>query len=155
MKKIIILVAAISMISVSASSQKNLPENVKKEFNKKYAAAQSVKWDNEEKNEWEANFISDGIKMSASFDNSGKWLESETKIMEKDLPSSVANTIIKEFPEYKKGNIEKFENPETKGFELELKKDKTSIEVILDNRGKIIKKTGMKKEDEKAEKVKK
>jgi hypothetical protein len=155
MKNFVILIVALSMISVSAFSQKNPPEIVKREFTKKYASAQSIKWNSEEKNEWEAEFTMDAKKMSASYDNSGKWIESETKIMEKDLPASVVSTLNKDFQGYKKGQIEIFENPEIKGFELGLKKGETSIEVIIDNSGKIIKKTDANKEDEKAEKVKK
>lgn len=141
MKNLVILVIAFAFISVSAYSQKNPSEIVKKEFSKKYATAQSVKWDSEEKNEWEAEFTMDGKKMSASFEDSGKWLESETPISEKELPASVVNTLNKDFLGYKKGHIEIFESPSMKGFEIGLKKGDTSLEVVFDNNGKIIKKT--------------
>jgi hypothetical protein len=155
MKKLLILTTAFAFISVSALSQKNPSEIVKKEFSKKYATAQSVKWDSEEKNEWEAEFKMDDKKMSASFDNSAKWIESETEIPEKELPAAVVNTLNKDFQGYKKGHIEIFESYELKGFELGLKKGETSLEVIFDNNGKIIKKTEAKEEDEKAERDKK
>jgi hypothetical protein len=154
MKNLVILIIAFSMFSASAFSQKNPPENVKKEFTKKYTSAQSVKWDSEEKNEWEAEFKMDGKNMSASFDNSGKWIESETVITEKELPASVVSTLNKNFQGYKKGHIEIFESLEMKGFELGLKKGETSIEVIIDKSGKILKKTDVKEEDEKDEKPK-
>jgi hypothetical protein len=155
MKNFFILVAAFSLISFSAYSQKNLPENVKKEFAKKYPAAQSVKWDSESANEWEAEFKMDGKKMSACFDNSAKWIDSETEISEKELPAAVANTLNKDFQGYKKGLIEIFESPEMKGFELTLKKGESSLEVVFDNSGKTIKKTEAKEEDEKDEKAEK
>jgi hypothetical protein len=141
MKNLVIFVVVFAFISASAYSQKNPSEIVKKEFSKKYATAQSVKWDSEEKNEWEAEFTLDGKKMSASFDDSGKWLESETPISEKELPASVVNTLNKDFLGYKKGHIEIFESPDMKGFEIGLKKGDTSLEVVFDNNGKIIKKT--------------
>lgn len=155
MKNLVILVVVFALISVSAFSQKNPPETVKKEFAKKYTAAQSVKWDSEEINEWEAEFTMDGKKMSASFDNSGKWMESETKIMEKELPSSVVNTLNKDFKGFKIGDIEKFENTKMVGFEIKLVKGETSVEVIIDNSGKVTKKTDIKEEDEKDEKTEK
>ena len=133
MKNLFILVVVFAFISVSAFSQKNPSEVVKKEFTKKYATAQSVKWDSEEKNEWEAEFTMDGRKMSASFDN----------------PAAVISTLNRDFQGYKKGPIEIFENPEMKGFELGLKKGETSIEVIFDKNGKVVKKTDLKEEDEK------
>jgi hypothetical protein len=155
MKNLFILIVSLSLISVSAFSQKNPPENVKREFIKKYASALLVRWESEGKNEWEAEFRIDGKKMSASFDNSAKWIESETEITEKELPASVVSTLNKVFQGYKKGHIELFENAEIKGFELGLKKGESLIEVIIDNNGKIIKKTDVKREDEKAEKEKK
>jgi hypothetical protein len=155
MKNSIILIATLSFLSVSAFSQKNPPENVKKELYKKYATAQSIKWDNEEKNEWEAEFTMEGKKMSASFDNSGKWLESETVINEKELPSSVEITLNKDFAGYKKGHIEIFESPAMNGYEIGLKKGETSLEVILDDKGNILKKTIVRDEYEKSEKIKK
>lgn len=147
-----LLVTSFLLISISACSQKNLPENVKKEFAKKYPSAQSVKWDSESPNEWEAEFKMEGKKMSACFDNSGKWIESETEISENELPAAVLNTLNTEFQGYKKGPVEILESPETKGFELTLKKGESSLEVVLDNSGKIIKKTEAKEEDEKDEK---
>jgi len=154
MKNTVILTLVFAFISVSAFSQKNPSEIVKKEFTKKYATAQSVKWDNEEKNEWEAEFTMDGKKMSASFDNSGKWIESETAIAENELPAAVVSTLDKDFQGYKRGHLEIFENAEIKGFELRLKKGETSIEVMIDNNGKVLKNTE-KKEAERTEKVKK
>ncbi len=145
MKNIIILVAALTFISSSAFSQKNPPEIVKKEFTKKYATAQSVKWENEEQNEWEAEFTMNSKKMSASFDNSGKWMESETTITEKDLPAEVANTLDKDYQGFKKSDISIFEDSKNKGFELTLKKAESSIEILIDNAGKIIKKTDKKR----------
>jgi hypothetical protein len=155
MKNLLILTFVFTFISASAFSQKNPSEIVKKEFSKKYATAKSVKWDNEEKNEWEAEFTVDSKKMSASFDNSGKWIESETAITEKELPASVAGTLNKDFSGYRKTLIEIYESPEIKGFELGLKKGETSIEVIFDNNGKILKKTDVKEDDENDEKPEK
>lgn len=139
------------MSTFSAFSQKKPTENVKKEFTKKYASAQSVKWDSEEKNEWEAEFKFDGKKMSACFDDAGKWISSETEITEKELPAAVVATLNKDFQGYKKGLIEIFESPEIKGFELTLKKGGSSLEVIFENSGKVFKRTDLKEEVEKDE----
>ena len=155
MKNLIILFVVFAFISVPVFSQKTPPEVVKKEFAKKYATAQSVKWDNEEQNEWEAEFTLDGKKMSVVYDNAGKWMETETAIYEKDLPATVINTLNKDYPGYKKSDISIFEDSKSKGFEMTLKKEETSIEVLIDNSGKIIKKSDVKEADEKPEKGKK
>jgi len=151
MKSFFILVALFSMIFFSTCSQKNPPENVKKEFSQKFADARSVKWVSEEANEWEAEFSMNGRKMSACFDTSAVWIDTETEISEKELPAAVLNTLKAEFAEYSKGLIEIYEDPEIKGFELGLKKGDTSVEVIFDNAGKVIKKVAANVENEKEE----
>lgn len=153
MKKSFIASIVLAFISVSAYSQRNPPDTVKKEFMKKYSSAQSIKWEREGKSEWEAEFILDRKKMSASFDNLGKWLESETVVTEKDLPASVILTVERDFKSYRKGQIEIYESAAINGYELELKKGETSLEIIIDSSGKILKKTDINEEDEKDEKT--
>jgi hypothetical protein len=145
MKNIFILLVVFSFSIIPAFSQKNAPENVKKEFAKRYPAAQSVKWASEEANEWEAEFKINGTEMSASFDDKGAWLETETEISVKDLPASVTNTIAKNFTGYKAGEASVNETPKLKGYEVELTNGETSLEVIFDNSGKVIKNTEIKK----------
>ena len=152
MKNIFILFVALAFFSVPAFSQKTAPENVKKEFAKKYPAAQSVKWVSEETNEWEAEFKVNGKEMSSSFDEKGIWLETESKISEKELPASVTNTIAKNFAGFKTGEASANETPKGKGYEVELTNGETSLEVIFDNSGKVIKNTEIKKEKEDKEK---
>ena len=152
MKNICILFVVFSLSSASAFSQKSAPENIKKEFAKKYPTAQNVKWGSEGDNEWEAEFKMNEKEMSASYDNSGKWLETETEISSKELPSEVTSTIKEEFAGYKTGEMSIIENPELKGFEIALKKGKTSLEVIFDNNGIVLKKSDVKEDDEDKEK---
>jgi Putative beta-lactamase-inhibitor-like, PepSY-like len=148
MKNIFILLVVFTISLGSAFGQKNAPENVKKEFAKKYPTAQSVKWASEEANEWEAEFKINGTEMSASFDNKGVWLETETEISVKELPASVTNTIAKDFVGFKTGEVSTNETPKMKGYEVELTNGEISLEVIFDNSGKVIKNTEIKKEKE-------
>jgi hypothetical protein len=152
MKNVIILSLVFFCTGLIACSQKNVPDNVKKEFSLKFAGATSVKWGSEEANEWEAEFKLNGKEVSACFDNTGKWTTTETIISEKELPAPVVSTINTQFPGFKKTLIEIFDSPEMKGFEIGLKKGKTALEVILDKEGKILKKSDLKEESEKDEK---
>jgi hypothetical protein len=140
MKNFVILVALFSMVFSSACSQKNPPDNVKKEFSQKFADAKSVKWDSEEANEWEAEFKINGKEMSACFDNTGNWLETEAEVSAKDLPQAVLNTLKNEFPGFKTGESSTIENPEMKGFEIAVKNKETKITVIINVNGTILKK---------------
>ena len=155
MKNFIILIAVFALISFSACSQKNPPDNVKKEFIQKFAAARSVKWDSENSNEWEAEFKLNGKEMSASFDNTGKWLETEAEVSAKELPAAVANTIKNEFAGFKTDEMSTIENPEMKGYEVALKNKKAELTVIISADGTVLKKEseeGKKEENEKDEK---
>jgi hypothetical protein len=140
MKNFFILIALFSVIFFSACSQKNPPESVKKEFSQKFADAKSVKWDSEEANEWEAEFKINGKEMSACFDNTGKWLETEAEVSDKELPSAVTNTLKSEFPGFKAGEASTIEDPEMKGFEIALKNKEKEIAVIIGSDGTVLKK---------------
>jgi hypothetical protein len=152
MKNVLSLLVVMVFFCVPAFSQKTAPENVKKEFTKKYPSAQSVKWASEEANEWEAEFTVNGKEMSASFDDKGAWMETEVEITEKELPAAVANTLKKEFSGYKPGEMSTIEDPKMKGYEIELKKGETTLSVVFDNSGKVIKKSEVKEEKEDNEK---
>jgi hypothetical protein len=152
MKNAIIISLLFLGFNLVGCSQKNVPENVKKEFAKKFLSAKSIEWGSEEANEWEAEFKMDGKKMSACFDSLGAWIVTETEISEKELPEALANSLKTDFAGYKKNLIEIYEDTKVKGYELVLIKGKTSFEVIFDNTGKVFKKTEVKEENEKEEK---
>ena len=118
----------------------------------KFPAAQNVKWGKEEDNEWEAEFKMNGKEMSASYDNSGKWLETETEISSKDLPATISAAIKIEFSGYKTGEMSLVENPVLNGYEIALKKGESSLEVIFDINGTVLKKTVLKEDYEDVEK---
>ena len=140
MKNIFILCLAFSLSAVHVFGQKNVPENVTKEFTKKYPVAKSVKWENEEANEWKAKFNNNGKEISASFDNKGVWLETESEISFKDLPESVVKTLKDKFDGFKTEKISAFENTKMKGFEMILNnKEEILLEVVFNSSGKVIK----------------
>jgi hypothetical protein len=157
MKKLFSLSVMLLAIGIFAFGQKNVPQPVNKVFSQKYPTAASVKWASEETNEWEAEFNLNGREMSASFDNSGNWLESETEIAAKDIPAAVSASLTKDFAGYKINEISILETPDLNGFEVGLKKGETVLEVVFNNAGKVIKKTDVSKEekDEKDEKSEK
>lgn len=160
MKKFSFLFVMFLASGIVAFGQKNVPMPVSKAFSQKYATAIAVKWASEEANEWEAEFKLNGKEMSASYDNAGKWLESETEITVKELPAAVSASLAKEFAGYKINEISTLESPELNGFEVGLKKGETVLEAVFDNAGKVIKRTDVSKEEkdeagEKAEKPEK
>ncbi len=150
MKKLFFIAAVLSM-SIAACTQ-TPPKSVSDNFNAKFSGATKVKWDQEEKNEWEAEFKMNGKEMSVSFDLNGKWLETETELKKSDLPENVLSVVNKEFEGWKIESVESFENSEIKAFELGIEKGNSEMEVQISADGKIIAKKEVKEEDEEDEK---
>ena len=152
MRNLVFILLMLFGISLNSSAQKKLPEAVEKSFSQKFSEAKSIKWSNESANEWEAEFVLNGKKMSASFDNSGNWFETETELALKDLPEAVTSTLNREFAGYRKGESSILENPTVKGYEIALKKSGSEIEVVIDVNGKLLKHKSEKGDNKKQEK---
>ena len=147
MKKIVILLSACLLFSIMGYTQKITPEKVpaavKLAFSKKFPAATDVKYEME-KQDYEVTFKDKGAEMSANFDATGKWLETETEIKETGLPKEVAASVAKNFAGFKVSGVARTETPD-KGliYEMDLKKDKEAYEVQFSPKGDILKKTSL------------
>jgi hypothetical protein len=149
---LMIVVFAIFSLNGCKPTSKDVPVNVKTAFSQKFPNAKKIKWDVENEKEWEAEFKMEGKKMSANFDNEGKWLETETGVDKKDLPETVLGSLKNEFKEYSIEEVEFVENSEYKGYEIKLEADEADIEVMIDSNGTNLKKEVNKEEDEEGEK---
>jgi len=155
MKKVILLLSACLLISLMGNSQKvdsgKIPASVKQAFAKKFPAATDVKYGMEKK-DYEINFKDKGVEMSANFNATGKWLETETEIKEKDLPKEVSGSVVRNFAGFKMSEIAKSEAP-GKGliYEMDLTKDNEGYEVRFSPKGDIVMKTPLKKDKEEKE----
>ena len=119
----------------------SLPEAVVAAFNAKYAGAEEVRWGKESDNEFEAEFELNEKEMTASFDTSGKWMETEAKLSEEDLPAPILQTLKSQFGDYRIVQAESLEKAgETAVYEVKLEKGESELEVVLDASGKVVKK---------------
>lgn len=152
MKKITLIVVA-GLLGGAVHAQKlkdsEVPTAVKQAFAKNFPSAKEVKWSKEDGTEFEAEFKSGATEKSANFDQSGKWVVTETEIKKSDLPQAVQAAVTKEFAGYKMDEIEKVEKPDNVVlYEMELEKNKVTYEVQFDANGKVIKKEVKKEEKE-------
>lgn len=136
MKKTI-LVLSFFVATLFACAQKTPPTVVSNAFAQKFKNAEKVKWDMEEAKEWEAEFMLSGKATSASFDLSGKWLESETEIKSSELPVVVKAAIDKQFAGAKIGETALIETPDFNGYEIALKVKGKNVEVHATKDGKL------------------
>jgi len=124
-----LLVFSIFVFSLVACAQKTPPAAVTNAFSQRFAKAEKVKWDKEEANEWEAEFMLSGKELTASFDLEGKWLETEAEIEKSELPEVVKSAIEKQYAGAKLGECARIESPEFNGYEIALKLKGKEIEV--------------------------
>ena len=150
MKTSILIIAAVLLISFSASgqSEKNVPANVATAFSQKFPDASKVKWGKEGDKEWEAEFKMNEKDYSANFDNAGAWKETEYEITVKEIPAAVKATLDKDFAGYKVAKSEVSETQEGKIFEFALSKGIEKLEAAIDAAGKVLTKEPVKKEKE-------
>jgi predicted oxidoreductase len=116
---------------------KTPPAAVGKAFAEKFQHVEKVKWSVENANEWEAEFVMNGKETSASFDLTGKWLETEIGMNKADLPQEVRASLDKQFPGAKIIECVKLESPDFKGYEMDLKHGSQSLEVKASPEGKL------------------
>ena len=115
-----ILILSFFVCSLVVSAQKMPPAAVSKAFAEKFKSAEKVKWGMEDAKEWEAEFEMNGKETSASFDLSGKWLETETEIQKSELPGEIKAMLDKEYPGAKIGECSLLDSPDFPGYEYEI-----------------------------------
>ncbi|HLP49380.1 MAG TPA: PepSY-like domain-containing protein [Chitinophagales bacterium] len=146
MKNKFMLWAVGLLISAGLSAQKinndKVPAAVMSAFKAKFPAVTNATWELESKTEYEASFKLNGTEVSANFDNTGKWLETETEIKIADLPAAILATLLKDFAGYKVEEAAKIESVKTGScYEAELKKDNETFDALFAADGKLLSKT--------------
>lgn len=143
MKKIILF--SLFLSGTFAFAQKvnsdNLPEPVKSAFKAKFADVKKAKWEMDYEN-YEAEFKYKKDEMSAKFDKTGKWLETEYMVLPSDLPQAVKDYMNSNFAGFEIKEAEKVETAD-KGvlYELEIKKAEAKYEISISETGKLISRT--------------
>ncbi len=147
---LLVTVLSFGILSTScAQGKKTAPAAVQAAFKAKFPTVQKAKWDMEDENEWEAEFKKDGKEMSANFNNDGTWLETETEIKSADLPQAVKDAMASQFAGYKTEEASMVQTAEmAAGYEVEMEKGETTIEVLFGADGTVIKQKTEKEEDE-------
>ncbi|RLD87224.1 MAG: hypothetical protein DRJ09_10660 [Bacteroidetes bacterium] len=143
MKKLLSLsfvVLVLFAFSACNSPKETVPEKVKASFQKRFPKAKQVKWDKENKNEWEAGFEMNNREFSANFNVDGIWKKTEYKIQKSEIPPLVKATIDSLFTGYEIEEAAVIGNSEMKGFEIELKNEKGSMIATISRDGKVLEK---------------
>ena len=138
MKKVIILLAFFAgavCVNAQKVSEANVPSPVTAQFKTVYPSITQVKWEKENGN-YEANFSENKIETSATFNTSGKLLETEQTIAIAALPKSATDYLDKNLAGKKVKEASKIKDAAGKiTYEAEVE----GIDYTFDNDGKFIK----------------
>jgi hypothetical protein len=108
-----------------------VPEAVRDAFEQKYPTAQAVQWEAED-TEYEAEFVLEGVPMSASFSPDGQWLTTETEITPAALPQLVKDLLVEYDPAATVTEAETVERPgRPLAYEVELAGKTEVIELLI------------------------
>lgn len=139
MKRYFLLVVSVLAISMLAFAI-DVPKAVTDAFAKKFPGATNVKWDKENKREYEAEFTLNGKSGSANFLTDGSWVETEMEIKVSDLPVAAATSVKTKYPEATIIKVYKIDNAKTGlTYETEIKTGNKKKEMILKEDGTIAK----------------
>ena len=151
MKKVIYLLLTAALMSNAACAQKiaadKIPPAVSSAFKVKFPTATKISWEMENENEYEAGFRMNGEEVSATYDNTGKWLETETEIKVSDLPTAVHAALAKDFTGFKIEEASKIESVKNGScYEAEIEKGEETFDVLFAADGVMLSKTKMEEE---------
>lgn len=124
----------------------NVPNTIKRAFNKKFSNAKNVTWEKENEDEWEAEFKLNGKQYSANFSFNGDWKETEYEINFDDAPQEIKSILNKNFMDYQIEEVTIIETSLDKYYEFEIEVKKEKIEVLINENSGVI--TKIKEEEE-------
>ncbi len=145
MKKSIFLLVFAAFIGFTAQAQKvtadKVPATVTSAFKAKYPNVTTPTW-TMKGTDYQANFKMSNQDMTANFDSTGKWVQTETKIASTSLPSAVQTSLKKDFADYKTEQACKVITASNSSeYSAKVAKGTEKYEVVFSNDGKVISKT--------------
>lgn len=148
MKKLMLIVLILGFGASTYCYGQNVPNSVKMAFNKKFPGAKKVHWGKESANEYEAEFVNSGQKLSANFKTDGKWVETEQDISVKSLPENIHSAVKKDFPNAELKDAAHVWNPKGEVYEIGAEVHEKNMELVYSANGKLISHTQVNESDE-------
>ena len=138
MKKLTAITIAMFFVTFGFAQKmhaKNIPENVRLSFQKKYPTIKNAKWDREG-DKYEASFDLNEKENAVLIDAKGNVLETEIEVELKQLPKSIIDYIKANYAERKaKGGAKITDAKGVITYEVEIK----GMDLIFDSNGIFIK----------------
>lgn len=139
-----------SLLIAQKMQEKVIPAAVTSAFKTKFPTATKASWELENKMEYEAEFKLNDEEVTANFDNTGRWLETETEIKISELPAVILSILKKDFAGFKVEEASKIESLKNGNcFEAEIEKGEETFDVLFSTDGKVLSKTKLEEKEKK------
>jgi uncharacterized membrane protein YkoI len=115
------------------SQKADPPMVVQQTMMAKYQGAKKVKWQQEDENLWEAEFLWEGIRYEVTYDNDGNRVETERQLKDDEIPEKFFTALDKEYPGYKIDEAWWIETLDGIFYEFELKGKDGEVEVLMNS----------------------
>ncbi len=136
-----LILLSIFTLDAQTLTMNKVPPAVSHAFRAKYAAAQQESWELVASNTYQVGFFNAKKRQTARFDNTGKWLETETDVTNGQIPRPVSNAIPKNFPGFDIQIMSQIEAADgTITYEVVLFKGRENYDVVFSVKGEILKK---------------
>lgn len=125
-----------------------VPAQVGRAFRTRFPMAQQDSWSMEDPHTYEVDFFNGKKKQSALFDDTGKWLETETEIGINQAPNTVVKSFMKQFGGYNVQDVYEQEKADTTTYELTIYKGHESYDLLFSSKGDLLKKVTVRADSE-------
>lgn len=126
-----------------------MPQATKEAMAAKYPKASDVKWEIVNGTDLEAEFKEDGVDRSATFNEAGGWLKTETEIKVEELPMAVTRSIRAHYADRKMHEVSRIETADRGTlYEIEFKDEAGSTEILFDENGASVGSESLKEEED-------
>lgn len=134
MKKL--LIGALVLFSTSLFAQ-DVPAVVSKAFKAKFPAVKEVEW-NQNDTDYEADFYQNSEGKLVKFDESGKWLETQTSYEEGKFPAVATKAVKAKYPKASVDGVQLIETEASSVYLVTASSETASYSIKTDKTGKIL-----------------
>lgn len=115
---------------------KNVPAPVKKSFAKMYPGVKDITWEKAAPF-YVVTFKKDNVGVVAAYDKTGKWIETSSAFMVRDLPKSIKDKLKAQFQDAAVTDAVLMETNGAKFYKVKMKRRDRAEEVLLTPQGDI------------------
>jgi hypothetical protein len=132
MKKIILFISFIGLLTTHLISQNNIPQEVITTFEEIFPKVENTSWIAVSTNKWQAYFTDDKNEYSVCFLNDGVWKKTNRSIKKSEVPKPILKAIKRDFSEYKLDDYAFSETSTGVYYEFIIHDETENFEIVYD-----------------------